>query len=324
VSDQQTPEEIAAMCMLDTDRGIDARIAASGKVIQAIRDEREIQQKQVERIEVYLDKIKVQALEIKRLLALVRSFGEEAELLKGEKRSAQQALFEERDTWNGRMLAMEKPYRARIATLEDELAAAKMPEAGGDAPDAWTKLRDALEASEARLLRAEKLIERLLATGLNGGNNVRLSFMAASRKVLDAAALAQADASETAVVEARAFLKPAPQSTAPQEHRQIGPEDICPRCGDEWGVEGHPAKRALMVYSPADEELRAAVRVLLARKELPHIVEQPAPPAAPEAPLIEHPFILGTIGPFCIWVEGPPSCLKPCGQPLSAHVQGAK
>lgn len=53
---------------------------------------------------------------------------------------------------------------------------------------------------------AVRVVQALRSTGLNGGNNVRLALMAASRNVLDAESLAQADASEAAVQQADAFL----------------------------------------------------------------------------------------------------------------------
>lgn len=60
-----------------------------------------------------------------------------------------------------------------------------------------------LIAAAPDLLAALKAV---LASGLNGGNNVRLAFIAASRNSLDAESLAQADASEAAVVSARAAI----------------------------------------------------------------------------------------------------------------------
>ena len=56
---------------------------------------------------------------------------------------------------------------------------------------------------------ADKLagcLEKVLSTGLNGGNNVRLAFIAASQQSLKDDALSQADASEAAVKEARQAL----------------------------------------------------------------------------------------------------------------------
>lgn len=62
--------------------------------------------------------------------------------------------------------------------------------------------------AEMRRQRDELLtaLKAVLASGLNGGNNVRLAFMAASRNVLSASALAQADDSERAVREAEAAI----------------------------------------------------------------------------------------------------------------------
>lgn len=49
-------------------------------------------------------------------------------------------------------------------------------------------------------------LKDVLASGLNGGNNVRLAFMAASRDALDDKALAQAERSEQAVTKAYAAI----------------------------------------------------------------------------------------------------------------------
>ena len=49
-------------------------------------------------------------------------------------------------------------------------------------------------------------LEEVLATGLNGGNNLRLAFMAASQQMLEAGALEDAEKSETAVLKARAAI----------------------------------------------------------------------------------------------------------------------
>lgn len=60
-----------------------------------------------------------------------------------------------------------------------------------------------LMAAAPELLKALKAV---LRTGLNGGNNLRLAFMAASRNVLSDEVLAQAARSEAAVAEARLAL----------------------------------------------------------------------------------------------------------------------
>lgn len=66
----------------------------------------------------------------------------------------------------------------------------------------WSDLRELLALHD----EAVRVVQALRSTGLNGGNNVRLALMAASRNVLDAESLAQADASEAAVQQADAFL----------------------------------------------------------------------------------------------------------------------
>lgn len=68
------------------------------------------------------------------------------------------------------------------------------------------------DAHRDLFLAAPDLLDALtevLATGLNGGNNVRLAFIAASQQVLSDEDMEKAEASERAVIKARAAIKKA-------------------------------------------------------------------------------------------------------------------
>jgi len=49
-------------------------------------------------------------------------------------------------------------------------------------------------SAEARIARLEEALRGVLNTGLNGGNNIRLAYIAAGRKALTEELLAQAEA----------------------------------------------------------------------------------------------------------------------------------
>jgi hypothetical protein len=69
--------------------------------------------------------------------------------------------------------------------------------------------KDDMEANARLIAAAPDLLEALeevLGTGLNGGNNMRLAFMAASQQVLSDEALRDAEKSEMAVAKARAAI----------------------------------------------------------------------------------------------------------------------
>jgi hypothetical protein len=101
------------------------------------------------------------------------------------------------EPWRIQLDDDEEPTQAYIRAIEadDELVAIVYSQADAR-----------LIAAAPDLLEA---LEEMLSTGLNGGNNLRLAFMAPSQQVLDEGALQDAEKSEAAVTKARAALNKA-------------------------------------------------------------------------------------------------------------------
>lgn len=68
------------------------------------------------------------------------------------------------------------------------------------------RIGDRLDLILTELAEARQVIRDLLATGLNGGNNVRLAYLAAKQNVLSEDELAKAELSEQATQRAYALL----------------------------------------------------------------------------------------------------------------------
>ena len=91
----------------------------------------------------------------------------------------------------------------------DEIAAAhKMANTAlSDVAFLRQKTQEEITAKDAEIAELVEALREVLRTGLNGGNNIRLSFIAASQKALSEEDLERAEQSEKAVAIAAELLK---------------------------------------------------------------------------------------------------------------------
>lgn len=123
---------------------------------------------------------------------------------------------------------MDREFKQVIREILDSVGGGKrMPSAYVDAEDHLRVFLIDRDAANSQLVTvlAESLAE-VLRTGLNGGDNMRLAYLAAGQKALSSELLAKAEASERAVTKARAVLAlvTAPVEQLPLEHAALKSE----------------------------------------------------------------------------------------------------